>query len=1511
MNKFLLKTFCLCFVLASACWFVQAAPISSQERNGDFPVQKARPGSGLGEKSSEQMKKKGLPPVKRPGSKRIPGNTKPVPVEKTVPVFTLPGSHTVLCGTLVYSDKWANPTEEITAGIYTWKVQENVEPEMVHKDSKMMYARAAVKVNNRYYMIRVKNDTDVYYTIYDATTWEPVSDEEIDINSVASDLTLDPVSNKVYGIFYNEYGGSYNYFGTLDLLTGLPQIIGEVPEMFALAADKDGIMYGISYNGRLYTIDKANAEFKEIGKTGEWPKYVQSAAFDPATNKLYWAATLDTNKGVLYEVNTKTAKLTQISSPSYNPGFAGLYALPYTVSEDAPAPAENIEVSFSQPGALTGTVSFTVPEQTVGGIPLTGTLSAALTINSTEQPEISGLVPGNRYTSPILDFTAGMQEITVTVFTPDITSETVTYQAWAGVDIPGKITALTLSKTTDGKAHLSWDAPASGEHDGYIDPAALAYKIVRYPDLTTVCESTDRTDFTDESIGSALGSYSYEVSARSEAGAGQPVQSESMLFGEAFGVPYLETFDTENDLSLWTIVNSNGGTTWGYYDDKGNGRAVYNYDSKLAGDDWLISPPIRLEGGKAYKLSYFARNEAKGYPEDFKITLGTSNSPDTHTTIIAEHTTYESPKGETFARTIRIDTDGEYYVGFYACSPKNMWRLYIDDVRLESFSALLPDSVTSLTAEAAPLGALSATLSFVTPDVSFDGNPLGELTKVDIYRNKDATPAKTFLSPATGTPLTWTDTQPVNGINTYKVIASNEDGSGVEASVSVFVGIDVPGPVSDLVLKDVDGNAVLSWNAPQQGANGGYFDASDIGYRIVRSDGIRIEDYFNGTSYTDNTVSKTEQVFVYYVVTPYAGETKGTFNTTNEVIFGKPYPAPFHESFAGADLQNYPWITETFSYMEESWTLEPNGYQPDAAPQDKDGGLASFHAYGQEPETSARFYSPKIDISRLNHPKLSFWFFHHTDAEATGDDRIQAEISVNGGEYRPLPNGLIHRSSAGNEGWKYYSFPLDDYKNDASYIQLGFLGISGQGMNMHLDNVSIEDGFGTDLEARTLTGPARIAAGEKAVYTLFVQNKGAGRVTDYTVSLYKNGEITNTLPGIAVNPGETVSIGFEVQTGEAGSQATWKASLQCTADENEANNTAPEITTQVVTPVLPRPGTLSGEVTDNNIELTWEPPITSGLVTDDIESLKDFAIADLGEWTVIDRDGARTVGMGGDDITAYDNKYDPKAFQVLNPDRLGLSSYIQPHSGARLLMSIASNGTPNDDWLISPRLNGAAQTVRFFARSFIDTYGLERIRMLYSTADSDPDHFVSSLDVPYIEVPVAWTEYTIDLPEGTNYFAINCISDDAFALFLDDFSYNDQTVATRPGHTGFRVYRDGSSIREVPADCTNYADTALQTGTYTYRITGLYEQGETSPSNEVPLTVLWSAVDEISGSAVTIRTEPGQIIVLGADHRSLRLYTPEGRIIDSRIGTERTVLSAQPGFYLIAIDNLIRKIIVP
>ncbi|MDD2230928.1 MAG: choice-of-anchor J domain-containing protein, partial [Candidatus Cloacimonetes bacterium] len=178
---------------------------------------------------------------------------------------------------------------------------------------------------------------------------------------------------------------------------------------------------------------------------------------------------------------------------------------------------------------------------------------------------------------------------------------------------------------------------------------------------------------------------------------------------------------------------------------------------------------------------------------------------------------------------------------------------------------------------------------------------------------------------------------------------------------------------------------------------------------------------------------------------------------------------------------------------------------------------------------------------------------------------------------------------------------------------------------------------------------------------------------------------------------------------------------------------------------------------------------------DGFEAYADFSL-DLSPWTQYDGDGSTTYGI--ENVTFTNSGY-TGSFIAFNPATTNpaVSTAWMPYSGNKYAAAFAATTPPNNDWLISPALVvGSEASISFWAKSVSDQYGLERFKVLYSTTGNNYTDFTNYLagsEDTYLEVPTAWTQYEYDLPEecanSTVYIAIQCVSHDAFAFFVDDF----------------------------------------------------------------------------------------------------------------------------------------------
>lgn len=140
---------------------------------------------------------------------------------------------------------------------------------------------------------------------------------------------------------------------------------------------------------------------------------------------------------------------------------------------------------------------------------------------------------------------------------------------------------------------------------------------------------------------------------------------------------------------------------------------------------------------------------------------------------------------------------------------------------------------------------------------------------------------------------------PESGWYTVKVSAENTAGASVQAIGEKWIGLDKPEAPSNIKLVNKSGKAVLTWDAPQKGQNGGYVDPAKVTYTIFRMPGtVYVATDYNKTEFSEDIADNDVSNISYYVIPFYEGE-RGEMSSSNVVTFGTTYEVP-----ASIDLWN-------------------------------------------------------------------------------------------------------------------------------------------------------------------------------------------------------------------------------------------------------------------------------------------------------------------------------------------------------------------------------------------------------------------------------------------------------------------------------------------------------------------------------------------------------------------------------------------------------------------------------
>lgn len=988
-------------------------------------------------------------------------------------------------------------------------------------------------------------------------------------------------------------------------------------------------------------------------------------------------------------------------------------------------------------------------------------------------------------------------------------------------------------------------------------------------------------------------------------------------------LPYTQDFNSEGCFDGFTVLNLNGDNyqwEWNKYDyprqDESCARLHYGSSRH---DDWLITPGFNLKAGQYYEVSFDVYAQNARYPEEMEVFAGAGNTADAMTIELVAATIYDNDPDniKTVTKMFTVPTDGVYHIGFHGItSDDKAYFLNVDNIKLaKGISAGAPAAVTGLTVTPGEHGALTARIDFTAPTTLMDGGELTSLSRVEIQRGGirigEVSPV-----PAPGETATFTDPEAPHGENTYTVIPFNGDSPGEPASATRFIGVSKPLQVNNVkVSRGADtGELIVTWERVTRDINGMELLDDQVTYDVYR-----IEDEHQRVIASEtNSCEVTErlcapdapQQFVIYQVKAFTRYGSADETESYPMPVGQAATLPFIESVADGHLSQ-DWAQQLPEENGEYWQNVPDGYIDGINSADEDGGylamVSSFTGY------EGTLISGNIDIpAEIANPGLSFYYWNY----ASGN---YIDVMVNEGEgFTKLLTVALDGSDA-QDGWARKVITLDAYKGKT--IQVAFRGVIAQTNLLALDAITIDRLPGHDLTARELMMPQTVKTNEPFTITVKVENVGSLKAEDYTVTIYRDNVAVATKPGEPVEPSTSCTLTFDTEVGVfSDSSSEFHAEVDYADDEVPGNNTSRTAFVDILLPSTPVVNDLSATLENATVRLTWSQPDLESVVpegiTDGVEEYVPFSIGlptsvletdDMGQWSVIDGDGATTYVLTGN---PFPNSGNPMSFVVFNATVLGIQG---THSGHQMFMSfnpydmVSEQPVKTDDWLISPELYGGAQTVKFFARSMQPQF-LETMEMWYSLGGRDREDFIKAGEIP--QVAADWTEYSFDVPEGAKHFALRNVSYDMFALCIDDISYIPvDPVSGNLTIDGYNIYRDKVRLNTEPVTETAYTDLSPLSGDHTYHVTIAYTSGESTPSNAARVS---SSVDNVSatGTSVRITGGHGAITIDGACGVKASVHTLDGRSVASVNTNGKTVITASPGIYIVKAGDAAAKVIV-
>lgn len=1394
---------------------------------------------------------------------------------------------------------------------------------------------------------------------YDIDTWQPVGNELNLRTYRASDLAVSPVDGLAYA--YCDYGSIMFRLFKINLETGAQTDVNPSTTFLsddprALSFMPDGTLYAIDKTGYFGTVNMTTGKLNKISNLGlsGSSQYGWTMDYDIESGNFMFMFN-NASVSQLYSIVPETGEATLLAEWT-GKCITSMFILPETAADGAPGLVSDLSTSFVD-GALSGTVSFTMPTTLLDGTAATG--NATWTVYTGKEVLATGQAAyGAEVTANVTVAATGKYTFAVAATNDAGEGKKERITTWVGPDSPKAPENIKVDMDEDnGRYTISWNAVTEGANGGYVDPAAVTYTVVRMPSDVVVAEKVSETTVVDNYTPTGIESVYYAITAYQGDAASATANSDAMVSG-SMPLPYDKAnYSDASVLDGWTILDLNGdGNTWSYY----YGDVRYKYDSKNTADDWLITPPMKAIEGNKYFVHIGFKPYGSRYPEKVEIKAGYGASADAMTIECLEPTVIDQEGGQTFDFVITPDRNGKFFMGIHALSDPDQYYLYLTELTISApVNEASPAApvITSVTADRS--GALSATGTVLVPNTAENGTALYAISKVEVRRNGIV--VDTIDNPAPGSTVEFTDDIVAeDGVCGYVAYAYNGDFvSQASEECKTFVGVNRAAEIENIVLtRDATDPAklVATWNVPEFDVNGYPLNGS-LTYSVeVYPDNA----YYHGNkTYTDipeNTFvfeptfeTGLDHGFAFIKVQAVNRAGSSWAKKSNNMYAGKPIAAPFKESFPNYTLE-HPWgdgesngpqiasISDDERAMSWSqyngWNrLMDASFQSASGSQDGDNGFAGMFGwsyvndeFGNMHNEYTELLSPYIDLSTIEKPTLTFYTYNWFKNGFSDPNQLDVyAVTADGACHEVLH--LVIGELGSVEDWMYVTADLSQYAGQT--IGLIFKGticaVGDKGYNWVLiDNIRIERLPGVDLAVSDIVAPVQAVPNEEFTVEARVTNLGTADAASHTAILSHNGvEIAKQdLAELGASKFEVVEFKHALSVQDPIGNV-FTISVVADNDEVAENNTSAEVTVARNLQLLPEPAAVY--INPEADRLEWLEPdydyAVPAAVLDDFESYPcyeaDSFLTEAGNWIFIDLDGLPIGGMingatyemlefpGIPNYSKQSWWVQSRLFNDFNDTYYGYDYSLQYLANMYVVNESHTAGELQDDWAISPELCGREQLVTLWARSY-NWNTLETVEFLYSEGSTDPSAFKLIRRIE--ELPGDWTQYALVVPEGGRRFAIRGCSYAPLGTaqtFIDNVSfYPFEGEAQDLELTGYNVYCDNVLLNSAPVSDLEFVE--LPAGEHNYAVSAVYTTGE----SRAVAAVEGSGIGLNDAGKLRVAAKDGKIVITGLDGAAYTVASVVGVVYGNGAGSDSAEVAVPAGIYVVKVANRTVKLVV-
>lgn len=884
------------------------------------------------------------------------------------------------------------------------------------------------------------------YTEFDFASGLVVSHDYIDLAQTgmypvflsSAYRTLD---DKVYGYGYDETGEGFSFsvadgdgFANPRSLT----IVDIADFCTAMCYDSQAdVFYGITTTGKFVEIDceGTQTEICTINLPNIQANVMTGMTYVPSLNSVIWDPYFADVTTGFYAINMDTKEVSLLSKSRGAEIYSFLLNTEDNANPKAPAIARLDSYEFTGT-SLDGSLTYTLPGKTQDDSPLAGNLDWKLLVDGNEWE--SGTAPaGSQITVPVTSIENGHRTFSLITAKDNLNSVACILNKWIGSDTPSAPANAKLTETT-----VTWDAPTTSVHNGYVDFADITYTVKLNDKVIGTTKNTSLGYTLPQ--GKPFTSYTAEVTASFDDKTSEAAVSNFITYGDPLECP-VHFRPEEKELELMTLINVDGhkfedgrDDTWRFIMDMGFPAFASGYN----GDDWLILPPMNLSNtSKAYRfemeIGLVHDMDTSG---TYEVCIGTSPTAEAMTRVIIPTSHCEHMRGDILEEFFAVSEPGTYYIGIHTVTNKVSFHVSDIDVSLSSRDADVPTGVTDLQAVAGEEGALNATVSFKMPEYTADGRKIDPSTVItanvesySINPEKPNTPAVYVASASvTGAPgsvqsVVVNTAQNYNNITVTCVIDGR---AGKGETTMIYTGVVLPYIVQDLkgTISEDNMSVELTWTPPVQGQEPGVIGDSfryliyyyGDGWQYGDDAGVDVLHY----TYTLKPGAELQHVRLGVMAYNAAGLSDYIQGATFSI--GTPIQLPWVDDLTTPQSYENMNIVRPNEQYENTWWLgdDPATISPIFANESKMAMIGYTVGYTN---VKGLVSLPKVSTRDYSAAKLVFNYW---------DGVAAAKMRILGKTFGMEERMLLSELPCEGKGWRSYTIELPEQLLNRGWIEL-------------------------------------------------------------------------------------------------------------------------------------------------------------------------------------------------------------------------------------------------------------------------------------------------------------------------------------------------------------------------------------------------------------------------------------------------------------------------------------------